>query len=368
MKVHIVVKGDTLWKIARQHGIPFEELKRVNAHLANPDYIVPGMKIFLPEKHQGSHGAKVPGKSPIKGPEKGKEPVRPTPPVPVKPTPPTPPVHPVHPPPVRPTPPVPVPPIPIPTPPAPIPPTPAPVPPMPMPSTPIPMPPPMPVQSPVQTFPMSPCIQPIIGIPCGWMPIYDADCFPFVHSGQIQAVPAVQAAEQQAPMPMPMPMPPPMPQMSPPMPAPQRPIFEMESEESPIFSSQGPAIQPSYNQMPDGWQLLESPNMTEMAGMADMTDMESPAMCMQSPPICSPEQGYIPQVVSPAMQGGWGPMQTGHSMMHFPAFYHFCGCGGQHPMMPMHWGHPCHCNVPMQPTPYQMMPMSNQGFHGYGAD
>ena len=41
---------DTLWKIARQYGIPFEELKRVNAHLANPDYIVPGMKIFLPTK------------------------------------------------------------------------------------------------------------------------------------------------------------------------------------------------------------------------------------------------------------------------------------------------------------------------------
>ena len=48
--VHIVVKGDTLWKIARQYGIPFEDLKRVNAHLANPDYIVPGMKIFLPKK------------------------------------------------------------------------------------------------------------------------------------------------------------------------------------------------------------------------------------------------------------------------------------------------------------------------------
>ena len=41
VEVHIVVKGDTLWKIARQYGIPFEELKRVNAHLANPDYIVP---------------------------------------------------------------------------------------------------------------------------------------------------------------------------------------------------------------------------------------------------------------------------------------------------------------------------------------
>lgn len=48
MRTHTVQKGDTLWKIARQYGISFEDLKRLNAHLANPDYIVPGMEIFLP--------------------------------------------------------------------------------------------------------------------------------------------------------------------------------------------------------------------------------------------------------------------------------------------------------------------------------
>ena len=53
VEVHIVVRGDTFWKIARQYGIPFDELKRANAHLANPDYIVPGMKIFLPQKSTG---------------------------------------------------------------------------------------------------------------------------------------------------------------------------------------------------------------------------------------------------------------------------------------------------------------------------
>ncbi|MFC4409911.1 SafA/ExsA family spore coat assembly protein [Chungangia koreensis] len=53
MNVHIVQKGDTLWKIARQNGVSFDELKRMNAHLANPDYIVPGMKIFLPDKATG---------------------------------------------------------------------------------------------------------------------------------------------------------------------------------------------------------------------------------------------------------------------------------------------------------------------------
>lgn len=48
MRVHIVQKGDTLWKIAKQYAVGFEELKRLNAHLANPDYIVPGMEIYLP--------------------------------------------------------------------------------------------------------------------------------------------------------------------------------------------------------------------------------------------------------------------------------------------------------------------------------
>ncbi|WP_411747806.1 SafA/ExsA family spore coat assembly protein [Psychrobacillus psychrotolerans] len=48
MQTHIVVKGDTLWKISRNYGVSFEELKKVNAHLANPEYIVPGMKIFIP--------------------------------------------------------------------------------------------------------------------------------------------------------------------------------------------------------------------------------------------------------------------------------------------------------------------------------
>ena len=51
VRIHIVQKGDTLWKIARQHGISFEDLKRLNAHLANPDYIVPGMEIILPDIH-----------------------------------------------------------------------------------------------------------------------------------------------------------------------------------------------------------------------------------------------------------------------------------------------------------------------------
>jgi len=49
VRIHIVQKGETLWRIAKQYGIGLDELKRLNAHLANPDYIVPGMEIVLPE-------------------------------------------------------------------------------------------------------------------------------------------------------------------------------------------------------------------------------------------------------------------------------------------------------------------------------
>ena len=49
MQIHIVQKGDTLWKISRSYNVSFDELKKMNAHLANPEYIVPGMKIFIPD-------------------------------------------------------------------------------------------------------------------------------------------------------------------------------------------------------------------------------------------------------------------------------------------------------------------------------
>ncbi|WAA11575.1 LysM peptidoglycan-binding domain-containing protein [Fervidibacillus halotolerans] len=48
MKIHIVQKGDTLWKIAQKYGVNFEQLKSMNTHLSNPDMIMPGMKIKIP--------------------------------------------------------------------------------------------------------------------------------------------------------------------------------------------------------------------------------------------------------------------------------------------------------------------------------
>lgn len=48
VKIHIVQKGDTLWKIAKKYGADFNELKKLNAQLSNPDMIMPGMKIKVP--------------------------------------------------------------------------------------------------------------------------------------------------------------------------------------------------------------------------------------------------------------------------------------------------------------------------------
>ncbi|MGE8053789.1 spore coat assembly protein ExsA, partial [Bacillus mycoides] len=48
MKIHIVQKGETLWKIAKKYGVDFETLKKTNTQLSNPDLIMPGMKIKVP--------------------------------------------------------------------------------------------------------------------------------------------------------------------------------------------------------------------------------------------------------------------------------------------------------------------------------
>ncbi|GAK11300.1 SafA/ExsA family spore coat assembly protein [Geomicrobium sp. JCM 19039] len=50
MKIHIVQKGDTLWNLAKKYDVGFEELKAANTQLANPDMVMPGMKIKIPGK------------------------------------------------------------------------------------------------------------------------------------------------------------------------------------------------------------------------------------------------------------------------------------------------------------------------------
>lgn len=48
LRIYIVQKGDTLHKIAKKHDVPLEEVIRLNSHISDPEYIVPGMKITLP--------------------------------------------------------------------------------------------------------------------------------------------------------------------------------------------------------------------------------------------------------------------------------------------------------------------------------
>jgi morphogenetic protein associated with SpoVID len=62
VKIHIVQKGDTLWKIAKKYGVNFEELKQMNTQLSNPDMIMPGMKIKVP-----TGGGMVKKEAPITG-------------------------------------------------------------------------------------------------------------------------------------------------------------------------------------------------------------------------------------------------------------------------------------------------------------
>ncbi|UAC47400.1 SafA/ExsA family spore coat assembly protein [Bacillus aquiflavi] len=80
MKIHIVQKGDTLWKIAKKYGVNFEELKKVNSHLSNPDLIMPGMKIKVPTMggtvKKKMHDGKM-KEAPIVKEKKKKQPVMP---------------------------------------------------------------------------------------------------------------------------------------------------------------------------------------------------------------------------------------------------------------------------------------------------
>lgn len=174
VRIHIVQKGDTLWKIAKEYGISFEDLKRLNVHLANPDYIVPGMEIILPER--------IHKEAPVQPKHHVKESVKKEVPKP-------------------------------PPPPAPAPPKPAPMP-MPEPQMiPIPFPMPMPMPQPQPQMWMQPPLE------MNWnqqliMPQMEQPALPPIHI--------------QTPAPQPAPVPPPIPQPAPlPAPAPQPPMHIM---------------------------------------------------------------------------------------------------------------------------------------------
>ena len=351
MEVHVVQKGDTLWKISRQYGISFEELKRVNAHLANPDYVVPGMKIFLPDQVKkpstGAEHVKKTEKAPVKKPTVPKEEVappkqpKPLPEVPAPPKVPKPPVE------SKPAPPKPQP-------------KPEPKPqPKPKPEqskpTPKPAPPKEPVSPPIQSQPMPPPQQPmqpypafpVIGIPCGWLPIYDADCYPHIHPSQMHPMPA---------------------------PMPQLPV-QLESSH---FPGHHLPIQPKKPKITDDWKMIESPMIEEEFIVKQPTVPEprpAPQPTSERTPIPLPQaqvpqyQMPLPQTVEPMQNSSGGCMHCGGQQSH-PGHALQCGCGSFQPMMPMppmsqHHGHCNACNQPIHRMP-QMMPFPNPNNNWYG--
>jgi spore coat assembly protein SafA len=64
LRIHIVQKGDTLWKIAQKYGVDFQELLKLNSHLPDPNMIMPGMKIKIPAS--GGSGIKKDSAKPVK--------------------------------------------------------------------------------------------------------------------------------------------------------------------------------------------------------------------------------------------------------------------------------------------------------------
>lgn len=365
MEVHIVQKGETLWKIARHFGISFEELKRVNGHLANPDYVVPGMKIFLPGKSASTETGmdKKTSKDPNVVKKTEKEPVKVAPPTPVEQK-----KEPVQ---SKPK--------PAPTPEMPKAPVVPEASPKPMP-TPTPM--PMPQIPPIHPMtPMQPMHQqmPFIGVPCGWMPIYDADCFPFVQPGHMQ-----QAM---------------------PMPTPQLPVKPESSMHMNVKPIPKPMPLPEEHTMPDGWKLLESPELQFQEGhnldkLPNIHFEESSSIKAQKHmyeqvedipmPIPTQPQFEMPYAQEAPMQGGWQigqPGQQGHpgnpgnpgGYAPYPPAGCGCGqsqgqghpypqmspcgsCGQYHPMpQPVQQSNHCNaCNQPIQAMPRQMMPFQQQ--------
>ena len=49
MNNHIIQKGESLWTIAQQYGISLAELLAANPQISDPNNIIAGTRIFLPE-------------------------------------------------------------------------------------------------------------------------------------------------------------------------------------------------------------------------------------------------------------------------------------------------------------------------------
>ncbi|SHN09126.1 SafA/ExsA family spore coat assembly protein [Gracilibacillus kekensis] len=77
MKIHIVQKDETLWKIAQKYGVSLENVIAANPQISNPEMIMPGMKIKIPtasdSKQQPAPGNKKQQVAPTPSPTAKKE-------------------------------------------------------------------------------------------------------------------------------------------------------------------------------------------------------------------------------------------------------------------------------------------------------
>jgi uncharacterized YkwD family protein/spore coat assembly protein SafA len=51
---HTVVKGDTMWRIAKKYEVGLSEIKSANTHIKNPDLIYPGQVLTIPTDDDGA--------------------------------------------------------------------------------------------------------------------------------------------------------------------------------------------------------------------------------------------------------------------------------------------------------------------------
>ncbi|MFJ7369770.1 LysM peptidoglycan-binding domain-containing protein [Lysinibacillus sp. NPDC098008] len=328
MRIHIVQKGDTLWKIAKEYGISFEDLKRLNVHLANPDYIVPGMEIILPEKinkESQRHSPKempkketqVPKEAPITKEAPKKEVQKPTPP----------------PPPIVPPPPAPM--------------------PMPEPRM-IPIPIPMPMQMPQQPM---------------WVPQpVEMNWHQQVVMPQVEqnVTPPVQIQPPPKPAPVPPPVAKPKPEPPPPKPQPQ------PAPPPPVqMMPQMPAVpycpschQPVYHQM--WWQMPMQPQvepymMPQQPMPCDMPKQKIGGIddFLESTPFFPKHDTQMqPQFDMNMGQSCGCGTQPQPMMMPDMNMGQSCGCGTQPQpmMMPTWYMDPCHCPPPPCPSGGPWMP------------
>lgn len=50
MRIYIVQRGDDLQRISERNNVDIEKLIQLNKHISNPEQIIPGMKLHLPNK------------------------------------------------------------------------------------------------------------------------------------------------------------------------------------------------------------------------------------------------------------------------------------------------------------------------------